>query len=94
MENHIDFDDASIAWRANKKTLTGGWFAYVCEYIHSNGKRCNRAVEFSKKPQMYRIREDWVCRSISRNPDHYCWQHRNRHTNFIITDGIGSEIDP
>ena len=91
MEHGIDFDAASAAWRANKKKLDGGWFVYVCEYIHSNGKQCTRAVESAKKPQMYRLREDWVCRSISRNPDRYCWQHRNRHSRFTITDGIGAD---
>lgn len=85
----INFDEASSAWRANKKYLGGGWFAYRCKYMHSNGKQCNKAVEASKKPQKYKIREDWVCRSSSRAPHNYCWQHRNRSSNIQITDGIG-----
>ena len=73
----IDFDEASAAWRENKKHLGNGWFAYKCVYIHSNGKQCNKAVEDSKKPPAYRIREDWTCRTMTRYPEQYCWQHRN-----------------
>jgi hypothetical protein len=40
----MDFDEASQAWRANKKYLGGGMFAYKCLYIHSNGKQCTKAV--------------------------------------------------
>ncbi len=93
MEHGIDFDVASVAWRANKKKLDGGWFVYVCAYVHSNGKQCTRAVESAKKPQMYRPHEDWVCRSISRNPNHYCWKHRNRKAQLTITAGIGADVE-
>lgn len=89
MNNIIDFDEASAAWRANKKPIGGGWFAYKCEYIHSNGKQCNKTVEAAKKPQTYKLRENFICTSISRAPDNYCWQHRNRISALQITDGIG-----
>jgi hypothetical protein len=54
MEAGIDFDAASAAWLANKRRIGGGWYEYVCSYIHTNGKRCNRGVgkgliEFCKK---------------------------------------------
>ena len=35
----IDFDDAAVAWRANKRRK-GQSFAYVCGFIHPNGRRC------------------------------------------------------
>ena len=76
MDAAIDFDAASAAWRENKKPLGGGWFAYRCQYIHTDGKRCNRAVEAAKKQQKYSIREDWVCKSVGIYSDRYCWQHR------------------
>ena len=44
MEFGIDFDDASKCWRANKKYKGNGYFVYICNYIHSNGKRCRRTI--------------------------------------------------
>jgi hypothetical protein len=40
----IDFDDASIQWRKNKKYIGNGYFTYTCNYIHSNGKQCRKTV--------------------------------------------------
>jgi hypothetical protein len=48
----IDFDAAQAAWRANKRSIGGGTFEYVCQYIHSNGKPCRLAAcvfRFCKK---------------------------------------------
>ena len=75
----IDFDEASAAWRANKKSLGGGMFAYRCAYIHTSGKRCNKTVEASKKPKIY---DECTCRTMSRLPETFCWQHRNVHVKF------------
>lgn len=36
---NIDFDDAAAAWRANKRRK-GHSFAYVCGFVHPNGRRC------------------------------------------------------
>jgi hypothetical protein len=36
----IDFDDASACWRANKKKLKNGCYAYICGSIMKNGKTC------------------------------------------------------
>lgn len=36
----IDFDESSKAWRANKKYKGNGYFVYMCNYIHSDSKRC------------------------------------------------------
>ena len=91
MDVEIDFDAASTAWRANKKPLGGGWFIYICEYIHSNGKRCQKPVESAKKPPASARRDGLMCRSISINPHHYCWKHRYRkQAQLFITDGVGA----
>ena len=37
----IDFDDGAAAWRANKRRK-GESFAYICGFVHPNGRRCNR----------------------------------------------------
>jgi len=37
------FDKASQAWRKNKKRQGESW-VYICTYIHSDGKRCNRRI--------------------------------------------------
>ena len=44
MSQEIDFDYASKCWRANKKYKGKGYFVYICNYIHSNGKRCRRTI--------------------------------------------------
>jgi hypothetical protein len=38
----IDFDGASQAWRANKKSVGNGTYKYVCASICKSGKQCNR----------------------------------------------------
>lgn len=72
----IDFDEASIEWMKNKKKLEGGRYAYRCQYIHSKGEQCKKAVEESRPKRKYSIREDWLATSISRDPHRFCWQHR------------------
>ncbi len=42
--NPINFDEASFEWRKNKKYLGNGLFAYLCNYIHSNGKHCKKII--------------------------------------------------
>ena len=50
MENDhttIDFDEASRAWRENKRTLKNGMFSYKkskyrCMHICDDGKRCKK----------------------------------------------------
>lgn len=36
----IDFDEASNAWRANKKTIGNGSFVYRCAHRSTNGRPC------------------------------------------------------
>lgn len=39
-EVNIDFDAASEAWRANKKTFGNGSYKYVCAKIDKNNNCC------------------------------------------------------
>ena len=36
----IDFDDASKAWLANKKSIGNGCYKYTCIKITKTGKKC------------------------------------------------------
>lgn len=38
----IDFDGASKAWRANKKSIGNGSFTYICSAPTKNGNPCQR----------------------------------------------------
>jgi hypothetical protein len=38
----IDFDEASLAWTANKKSIGNGSYKYMCAGVFKNGKKCNR----------------------------------------------------
>ena len=38
----IDFDEASSAWRANKKCLKNGMYAYICGKTMLNGNSCSK----------------------------------------------------
>lgn len=42
----INFDEASLAWRKNKRRNKGGSFSYKCCYIHTDGTRCNRSITY------------------------------------------------
>ena len=41
-EVNIDFDDASAAWRMNKKSTGGGCYKYICEAKTLLGNNCLR----------------------------------------------------
>ena len=41
-EVNIDFDEASSAWRTNKKQMSNGMFKYICCGITKTGSKCNR----------------------------------------------------
>jgi hypothetical protein len=41
-EVDIDFDAASEAWRANKKSIGNGSYKYICMAICKSGKPCSR----------------------------------------------------
>jgi hypothetical protein len=38
----IDFDEASEAWRANKKSMPNGMFKYICGCKTKSGSKCMR----------------------------------------------------
>jgi hypothetical protein len=38
-EANINFDEASRAWKANKKSIGGGCYKYICEHQNKNCKR-------------------------------------------------------
>ncbi len=40
----IDFDEASRAWTANKKSIGNGSYKYMCAGVFKNGKKCNRVA--------------------------------------------------
>ena len=40
----IDFDEASRAWKSNKKSIGNGSYKYMCAGVFKNGKKCNRTV--------------------------------------------------
>jgi hypothetical protein len=42
LEVKIDFVEASTYWNLNKKNTGNGHYVYRCEYVHSNGRICNR----------------------------------------------------
>jgi len=52
-EVNIDFDEASTAWKANKKSTGGGCYKYVCKHRNKNNKKCriipNPGCEFCSK---------------------------------------------
>ena len=42
--SHDFFDNASDAWRNNKKKTLNGIFEYKCCYVYKNKKRCTRKL--------------------------------------------------
>ena len=38
----FDFDEASRAWKANKKSIGNGSYVYVCQKQTIAGKQCNK----------------------------------------------------
>jgi len=43
------FDEASAAWRHNKRQIAPGYYVYTCQYIHSNGKHCTNKISNTHK---------------------------------------------
>lgn len=87
LDNYIDFDEASREWRKNKRALPNGNFEYICNYIHTNGKRCRYTILSCLKKKHY------VCDfgdniSVDKykyhpNRDYYCKKHINRYRPLI-----------
>jgi hypothetical protein len=66
------FDEATEAWRANKKKI-GNMFYYRCCYRHSNGKRCKNPI--NKPKNKYLIENEATKKNSS---EVFCYQHRKR----------------
>jgi hypothetical protein len=82
----IDFDEASAAWRANKRHLGNGMFAYMCAYVHSNGKLCRNIVEAQQQKPLYRTTHpEWTVLASGpvkgRDPMRWCRRHRRYGNN-------------
>jgi hypothetical protein len=39
---NIDFDEASLAWKANKKSAGCGCYKYICMHRNKVGKKCSK----------------------------------------------------
>jgi len=66
------FDTSSEAWRSNKVRV-GPMFTYRCEYIHSNGKRCPKAI-IPKQKLDCGFLED--CYKKVNHSTRFCHRHR------------------
>jgi hypothetical protein len=41
---NINFDEASIEWRKNKKYIGSGYFIYKCNHLKKNGSYCKNKI--------------------------------------------------
>lgn len=41
-EVNIDFDEASRAWKSNKKSIGNGQYKYVCSHYKKDGTTCGK----------------------------------------------------
>lgn len=75
----IDFDEASYAWRANKRQVRGGSFVYTCAYVHTKGKHCRRPVEASQVPRWrYYTHPNLKQQKPGPQPHRFCVRHKIR----------------
>lgn len=78
-EVNIDFDDASIEWRKNKKSTKNGSFVYVCSYNSTKGKSCRRTVISQLKTYQYCTLIDTKSKldklKTKPNADKFCIKH-------------------
>jgi len=42
-EVNIDFDDASNAWKQNKKYIANGTYKYICHNLKKDGTNCGKS---------------------------------------------------
>lgn len=74
-ELDIDFNDASLQWRQNKKYLLKGNFIYICQYIHSNGKQCSKnATNYTTKLPINNTNTNLIPISLTFS-NIYCHKH-------------------
>jgi hypothetical protein len=88
MEFGIDFDAASKAWRSNKKHRGKGYFLYICNYIHSNGKRCRRTIYsnilYNPYKSTFNNDEYYDKYACHPNIDVFCKRHLNRYIDRTV----------
>jgi len=60
--NLINFDEASLEWRKNKKYLGNGLFTYLCNYRHSNGKHCKKRIASASNYYIYHPNQYYYCK--------------------------------
>jgi hypothetical protein len=41
---HFNFDEASEAWKQNKKSIGNGMYKYICQVVNTNKKVCCKTV--------------------------------------------------
>jgi hypothetical protein len=47
-EVNIDFDEASAAWKSNKRPTGNGCYKYVCCHVTKTGRKCSKEpIHFS-----------------------------------------------
>lgn len=68
MDNTINFDEASKAWRSNKIFNKNGLITYKCTYVYNDGKRCSKPILNNK------IDLDCIKKS-----NYFCKQHNSRN---------------
>jgi hypothetical protein len=42
--SNINFDEASEAWKQNKKSIGNGMYKYICQVVTTNKKVCCKVV--------------------------------------------------
>jgi hypothetical protein len=58
VESKVDFDEASTAWKLNKKSIGNGCYKYVCVKVKKNGHHCkNDSLHLFtfQTPNIYKI---------------------------------------
>jgi hypothetical protein len=43
LEVNIDFDEASNAWKQNKKYMGNGTYKYICPNLKKDGSKCGKS---------------------------------------------------
>jgi hypothetical protein len=54
----IDFNEASAAWRENKKSMPNGMFKYICGCPTKSGKKCIRTPKTGHKFCVFHIKKE------------------------------------
>lgn len=58
-EVNIDFDEASTAWRSNKKAVSNGCYKYICMAVKKDakcGRMCYKNLEYCWQHRQFTIK--------------------------------------